>query len=109
MVWARFWTFEHYGFGWIDERTPELAIAVEPEFQGQGIGAMLVEELKERLRGTSLLDQDGNTFCPLQVALNVRGNSPAVRFYERLGFVRVEGSEQRNRTGGLSFNMVAPL
>ncbi|RYX86671.1 N-acetyltransferase [bacterium] len=109
MCWARFWTAEQHGFGWIDEWTPELAIAVEPQFQGQGIGARLIEALKVELLSVSMLDSQGASFRPERVALNVRADSPAVRLYERVGFVRVEGSERQNRTGSISYNMVAPL
>lgn len=99
IAWARLWTPDAHGFGWIDEATPEMAIAVEAEFCGQGIGARLIEELKMELRET------GAT----QIALNVRADSPAVRLYEKLGFAKVDGSERHNRAGGISFNMLALL
>ncbi len=128
MAWARFWTPEHHGFGWVDELTPEMAVAVEAEFQGQGIGTRLVEALKCRLRAILRaarwdarhqqlvcatraveVEQPEMLLAPDQVILNVRDESPAVRLYERLGFFRVAGSERQNRTGGVSFNMSAPL
>ena len=99
IAWARFWTLDVHGFGWIDAATPELAIAVAAGFRGQGTGARLIETLKSELRAV------GAT----QVALNVRADSPAVRLYQKLGFAKVESSEQINRTGGVSFNMLAPL
>ena len=99
IAWARFWTPDNHGFGWIDEQTPELALAVAPQFRSRGIGARLIEALKSELRET------GAT----QVALNVRADSPAVRLYQRLGFSKLDGSERTNRTGGPSFNMSAPL
>lgn len=99
IAWARIWTRDDQGFGWIDEATPELAIAVEAEFRGQGIGARLIEALQAELRATNVT----------QLSLNVRADSPAVRLYQKLGFEKVDGSERRNRTGGQSFNMRAPL
>lgn len=99
IAWARFWTSEDHGFGWLDEATPEIAMAVVPRFRGQGIGARLIEALKSHLREAGAA----------QVSLNVRADSPAVRLYQRLGFERIAGSERRNRTGGQSFNMSAPL
>lgn len=109
MAWARFWTNERHGFGWVDALTPEMAIAVEPWFQGQGIGGHLIEAIKEQLLNTSLPDHQGKTFPPRFLSLNVRAESPAVRLYQRHGFTRVEGSERQNRTGGISFNMLAQL
>ena len=128
MAWARLWTDAQHGFGWMDELTPELAVAVEPGFQDQGIGTRLLEALKCRLRAVAVavrwnareqewvpashaveVEQPEMQMAPQRVALNVRDGSPAVRLYERAGFTKVEGSERRNRTGGTSFNMIAPL
>ncbi len=96
IAWARVWKPDDYGFGWVDELTPEMAIAVEAEFRNQGIGARLIGALKAELSAT-------------QVSLNVRADSPAVQLYQRLGFEKVAGSERRNRAGGVSFNMLAHL
>ncbi len=99
MAWARFWASDNHGFAWIDEQTPELAIAVEDDFRGQGIGARLIEALKFELH------RKGAT----QIALNVRADSRAVRLYQKLGFAKVESGERTNRAGGVSFNMLARL
>ena len=99
IAWARFWTIDNRGFAWINEQTPEMAIAVEAQFRGQGVGARLIEALQAELRAV------GAT----QIALNVRTDSPAVRLYQRLGFDTVRESERTNRTGGRSFSMLAPL
>ena len=99
IAWARFWTPDDHGFGWIDETTPEMAIAIEADFCNQGIGARLIEALKSESRAMGAI----------QVSLNVRADSPAVRLYRRLGFEKVACSERNNRTGGVSFNMRAPL
>lgn len=99
IAWARVWTRDDHGFGWIDEQTPEMAIAVTTEFRGYGIGARLIEALKSALR------EMGAT----QISLNVRADSAAVRLYQRLGFVKVAESERANRAGGVSLNMSAPL
>lgn len=99
IAWARLWMPDDHGFGWVDEATPEMAIAVETNFQNQGIGAHLIEALKSELRAKSAT----------QMSLNVRADSPAVRFYQRLGSEKIASSERTNRTGGVSFNMLAPL
>lgn len=101
MAWARLWTHDNRGFGYVDEQTPELAVAVEPQFQGRGLGTQLIGALQDELRA--------QPWVGAFVSLNVRADSPAVRLYERLRFRRIEGSERTNRTGGVSFSMSAPL
>lgn len=99
IAWARLWMPDDCGFGWVDEQTPEMAIAVEAQFRGCGIGTRLLEALKQQLKANGAQ----------QVSLNVRADSPAVRLYEKLGFEKIVGSERTNRTGGQSFSMLAPL
>jgi ribosomal protein S18 acetylase RimI-like enzyme len=94
-AWLRLWAGEDKGFGYVSDEIPELAIAVLPDFRGQGIGTRLLMQVLEVAKGR----------FPA-VSLNVRGNNCAVRLYERAGFIKVPGSEITNRTGGVSFNMV---
>lgn len=93
-AWLREFTRANPGHGFIDESIPELAIAVLPAHTGRGIGTTLLQELvtaaSQKYRG---------------VSLNVRQSNPAVRFYERLGFRKVPGSELVNRVGGISIIM----
>lgn len=79
-----------------DNVTPELAVAVVPECRGRGIGTKLLVQLVETAE---------DLFSA--VCLSVRADNPAVRLYQRIGFVRVEGSEVINREGGVSFSMVS--
>jgi len=97
-VWLRSWTSEDKGFGYLDDSIPELAIAVHPEYRNQGIG-------RELLNGIIKIAQSEYS----AISLSVRAENPAVRLYERAGFVKVEGSESMNRTGGVSFNMICRL
>ena len=71
---------------------PELAIAAEHAQRGSGVGAALLEKLLD----------DAASRIPA-VTLSVREGSPAVRLYERHGFV----VERRltNRVGGVSLAM----
>ena len=39
-----------HGYGWIDESTPELAVALRPEWRGRGIGTQLLRAMLEGLR-----------------------------------------------------------
>ncbi len=44
-----------------------------------------------------------------QVSLSVRKNNPAISLYERLGFTKIEDSEQTNTAGSISFKMINTL
>jgi GNAT superfamily N-acetyltransferase len=89
------WQEDEKGFGYISDTLPELAMAVLPEYRGQGIGTQLLANILEL----------ANTHYPA-VSLNVRADNPAVRLYTRAGFRKVPGSETINRVGGISFNMI---
>ena len=93
-TWLRLW-LEDKGFGYIDGSIPELAVAVVPEYRGKGIGTKLLLQVLELAQSV----------YPA-VSLNVRANNPAINLYQRVGFIKVEGSEVMNRTGGISFNMI---
>lgn len=77
--WYRFAAGHAPGYGYIDERTPELAIGVLAEERGRGTGQRLLEALIElaRSRGVPAL------------SLSVEQANPALRLYERCGFVGV--------------------
>lgn len=94
-AWLRLWLEDDKGFGYVSNEIPELAMAVLPDFRGQGIGTQLLTQVLE-----------GAKRCFPAVSLNVRGDNGVVRLYERAGFVKVPGSEMINRAGGVSFNMV---
>lgn len=65
-----------------DNSLTELTVAVHPDAQGQGVGAALFEALYVEARKLPGLTR---------VELMCReGNAPAVRLYQRLGFV-IEG------------------
>jgi ribosomal protein S18 acetylase RimI-like enzyme len=96
-AWLRLWV-EEKGFGYVSDEIPELAMAILPDFQGQGIGTRLLMQVLEVAKGR----------FPA-VSLNVRGDNCVVRLYERAGFIKVPGSEMINRAGGVSFNMVCEL
>jgi len=80
----------------VDEDTPELAVAVEPGYQGRGIGSTLIRDLFGEVVGE----------FPA-VVLSARAENPAVRLYERLGFATVATIE--NRVGTVSIKMVKRL
>ncbi len=78
-VWSRLLSADDQGFAYIDEETPELGIALLPEYRGQGIGTALLEHLLEAAKN----------LYPA-ISLSVSPNNPAIRLYERLGFVTVD-------------------
>jgi ribosomal protein S18 acetylase RimI-like enzyme len=78
-AWFRLFTKDDAGFGFVDERTPELAIAVVPSRRGRGFGHELLSGLLERARA------DGFD----AISLSVARDNPAVALYENYGFERV--------------------
>jgi ribosomal protein S18 acetylase RimI-like enzyme len=48
-VWTRLFTAGSPGFGFVDENTPELSMAVVPNFRRQGIGTSLFEAILHKL------------------------------------------------------------
>jgi GNAT superfamily N-acetyltransferase len=81
-AWLRLWLNDDRGFGYIDDAIPELAIAVLPEYRGQGIGTELLMKVLAAAQST----YPG-------ISLSVRANNPVVKLYQRSGFAKVDGSE----------------
>jgi ribosomal protein S18 acetylase RimI-like enzyme len=77
-VWLRFLIGENQGYGYVDDRTPELGIAVLPEYRGQGVGTALLNALVANELGA--------------MSLSVAADNPAVRLYQRFGFAIVHES-----------------
>jgi ribosomal protein S18 acetylase RimI-like enzyme len=77
-AWLRLYDREKPGYGYIDDHTPELSIAVLPSYRGQGIGTRLLSHL---------CDQAKHSYQA--ISLSVIATNPAVRLYQRLGFVQV--------------------
>ena len=70
------WTRIIPAYGNIDDKTPELAISVLPEYRGQGIGTKLMTDLFD------LLQKNGYH----RTSLSVQKDNPALNFYKRLGY-----------------------
>ena len=78
-AWYRLFRRDAPGYGFVDERTPELTIAVVPSRRGRGLGKQLLEALLEQAR------DDGFA----SVSLSVEPDNPALHLYERHGFSKV--------------------
>ena len=79
-AWYRLFSRDRPGYGFVDERTPELAIAVVPNARGKGVGSALLGALLDRARA------EGHDAISLSVD---RDNAGAIELYARHGFERV--------------------
>ncbi|MFL5766615.1 MAG: GNAT family N-acetyltransferase [Actinomycetota bacterium] len=79
-AWLRLFSADRQGYGFIDESTPELGIAVVGERRRRGLGRKLLDSLL-RLAGEA-----GHATVSLSVS---ERNVPALTLYETAGFERV--------------------
>lgn len=79
-AWYRRFRRDRPGYGFVDEDTPELAIAVVPSRRGHGVGNSLLNALFECAR------EDGHRALSLSVEA---GNDALLGFYEKHGFERM--------------------
>lgn len=77
--WIRIFRETAPGYGFIDESTPELTVAVVPTRQGEGIGLELLRGLLDRARADAYR----------AVSVSVEKNHPEVAFFEGEGFEQV--------------------
>ena len=79
----RLFTEEDHGHGFVDEETPELAIAVADRDRGNGIGTRLLDEIATAARAQG--------FSSLSLSVDVE--NPALRLYERAGYRELSRDE----------------
>lgn len=76
-AWYRLFDETSPGYGYVDSETPELGIAIHPDFRGMGIGRTLMNEIIKQAAN------DGYRSLSLSVDPQ---NTSAMNLYERLGF-----------------------
>ena len=81
-AWIRIWLGPEKGYGYIDDDTPELSIAVLPAHRGRGIGTKLVTELLAAAAGENQA-----------VSLSVLVDNAALNLYRRIGFEVIDRTE----------------
>ena len=74
-AWLRLLKGDEHGYGYVDDNTPELGVAVAAGYRGQGVGSSLL---------AYLLEAAGVMYG--SVSLSVSKGNPARTLYERLGF-----------------------
>jgi GNAT superfamily N-acetyltransferase len=79
-AWYRIFTTDEPGFGFVDEKTPDLTIAVVPSRRGKGAGRELLEALLDQARA------DGFE------AVSLSTDARQVQWYEGFGFQTVTES-----------------
>jgi ribosomal protein S18 acetylase RimI-like enzyme len=91
-AWFRLFPAAEPGYGFVDEQTPELAIAVVPSKRGHGIGDELLDSLLEKAQAAGYE----------RISLSVEPGNPARKLYERHGFEVVDEGDD-------AWTMVASL
>jgi GNAT superfamily N-acetyltransferase len=82
-AWYRSFTDEEPGYGFVDEETPEIAIAVNTDARGTGVGTALMKALLDRATSDGLL----------ALSLSVNAENPSRRIYQRFGFTDIRSDD----------------
>ena len=94
-AWFRLFSAAEPGYGFVDESTPELAIAVVPSKRGHGVGDDLLSALIQKAQSAGYG----------RLSLSVEPGNPARKLYERHGFAVVnEGDEAWTMVAELASN-----
>jgi ribosomal protein S18 acetylase RimI-like enzyme len=79
-IWSRKFTAENKGYGFINEETPELSMAIIESSRGKGIGQKLLNTIFAKLANENFK----------QVSLSVDKRNFAFKMYQKNGFKEIE-------------------
>lgn len=75
-IWGRTFAKEAPGYGFVDEHTPEIGMAVKQGYRGQGLGTQLIAEITQDYQNAGIQ----------ALSLSVHKQNKAKYLYEILGF-----------------------
>lgn len=78
-IWTRLFDNTNKTYGYIDKNTPVLSMAILQDYRGKGIGTLLLLEMIRKAEDAGFIS----------LSLSVAPKNPALRLYERQGFVKV--------------------
>lgn len=78
-VWIRYFDDDYNTWGYVDSKTPEMNIALEDGYRGEGLGGKMIDKMFE-----SLPD------CVEQISISIHPENRCVSLYSRKGFVEIE-------------------
>lgn len=83
-IWMRRFNRDNAGYGFVNDATPEISMALLPKYRSQGIGRRLLTQLADEARASG---------CPaLSLSVDVR-NAVALHLYETSGFIKVQDNK----------------
>ncbi|VUZ23506.1 Mycothiol acetyltransferase [Acetobacterium wieringae] len=83
-VWTRNIAGKVRGLGNVDDKTPEFAISLYPEYRNSGIGTALMKRMLQHLSAKGYR----------QASLAVQKDNYALRMYQAVGFVVIDELDQ---------------
>ena len=82
-AWGRLFSEENKGFGFVDHQTPELSMAVRPDYRNRGIGTNMMKAIHDAYSNLGVA----------RLSLSVDKANNATHLYRRLGYETVEETE----------------
>lgn len=82
-IWGRLLTDENKGYGFVDNKTPELSMAVKQEYRNHGIGTKLIKAIASEYQKIGVE----------HLSLSVDKANKASNLYKRVGYEIVEETE----------------
>ena len=83
-IWTRLFSEEQKGYGFVDNETPELSMAINSDFRNQGFGTQLLEKMLSKLQESGYK----------KVSLSVDKRNFVYQLYLKFGFqdYQIEGN-----------------